>query len=300
MGTTSPALPDFFQALGPIDDLPPQLQRALEPGPDFAPLPTPGPHGWLAIHEESGQSFDDFRSSATLPGPLRNRIYIQPLDDLPPGSSWDLTQLEVFTRAFFGLDARVLPPLSLESRAFVTRRAPDSPGMQVYAGGVLSALFQHKPADSYCLVGITGRDICPSAIVTYAFGVAVPSLRVGLCSVARYGLPFCRQVPGHTAEDMRCRCCKLVVHEIGHLIGLQHCVFFQCLMNGSSDLLESDARPMHLCPLDLRKVQWALGFDVGDRYRRLRSFWADAGADDETRWIDRRLAHVTGHHQDGH
>jgi len=41
-----------------------------------------------------------------------------------------------------------------------------------------------------------------------------------------------------------------------------HGVFFNCLMNGSNHLAESDRRPLHLCPVDLRKLQWTLGFDI--------------------------------------
>jgi bacterioferritin len=35
------------------------------------------------------------------------------------------------------------------------------------------------------------------------------------------------------------RSCKVLAHEIGHMFGLSHCVFFHCLMNGSNSLAES-------------------------------------------------------------
>jgi archaemetzincin len=75
-----------------------------------------------------------------------------------------------------------------------------------------------------------------------------------------------------------------------HLLGIAHCVFYSCLMNGSNHLAESDARPLHPCPVDLRKLQHSIGFDVADRYRRLRTFAEDAGLTDEARWARRATA----------
>ncbi len=45
-------------------------------------------------------------------------------------------------------------------------------------------------------------------------------------------------------------------------------------MNGSNGDSESDARPMHLCPMDLAKLQEALGFaDLLERERALEAMW---------------------------
>ena len=78
------------------------------------------------------------------------------------------------------------------------------------------------------------------------------------------------------------------------MFGIRHCVYFNCLMNGSNHLEESDRRPLHLCPVDLRKLQWTLGFDIAGRYRRLLDFWRDFNVNDEVYWIERRLAFVEG------
>lgn len=34
------------------------------------------------------------------------------------------------------------------------------------------------------------------------------------------------------------RSCKLLVHEIAHLLGVDHCIWFSCCMNGSGHLSE--------------------------------------------------------------
>jgi archaemetzincin len=40
-------------------------------------------------------------------------------------------------------------------------------------------------------------------------------------------------------------------------------------MNGSNSLAETDAAPAHLCPVCLRKLQFAVQFDPMVRYREL-------------------------------
>jgi archaemetzincin len=76
------------------------------------------------------------------------------------------------------------------------------------------------------------------------------------------------------------------------MFGIEHCVWFRCLMNGSNYLAESDARRLHLCPVDLRKLQWSIGFDVVERYRRLLDFYRREGFEDEAQWLDKRLRFV--------
>mmetsp|Transcript_23424 Transcript_23424/g.38762 ORF Transcript_23424/g.38762 Transcript_23424/m.38762 type:complete len:97 (+) Transcript_23424:765-1055(+) len=54
------------------------------------------------------------------------------------------------------------------------------------------------------------------------------------------------------------RALQTLVHESCHLFHLEHCVYYQCVMNGANHLAESDASPMHLCPICLRKLDSAV------------------------------------------
>jgi archaemetzincin len=76
------------------------------------------------------------------------------------------------------------------------------------------------------------------------------------------------------------------------MFGLQHCIYFRCLLNGSNHLGESDDRPPHLCPVCLRKLQHAVGFDIPARYEQLRTFSQQAGFEDEGAWLTRRLEYI--------
>ena len=56
------------------------------------------------------------------------------------------------------------------------------------------------------------------------------------------------------------------------MFGIQHCVYYNCAMNGSNHLSESDRRVPNLCPICLRKLQEALKFDLTERYAAILNF----------------------------
>ncbi len=64
----------------------------------------------------------------------------------------------------------------------------------------------------------------------------------------------------------------MALHETGHLLGIAHCTAYECGMNGSNSLDESDRNPVPFCPEDERKVWWATGVDPITRYQRLIAF----------------------------
>ncbi|CAB9525498.1 Archaemetzincin-2 [Seminavis robusta] len=85
------------------------------------------------------------------------------------------------------------------------------------------------------------------------------------------------------------RCAKILVHELGHLYGLDHCIFNRCIMNGTGHLVEDFLAPFHLCPVCLRKLQWRLGFSVVYRYKKLADSLRGLGMDKEEKWIGKQL-----------
>jgi len=267
------APPDAEQrrlAIGDTHALPPTLRCALDPAA-FEPIRAPGPNDWLANHPEKGQTFDDFvHSHPNRPTAQRRIIYLQPL------GAFDLGPLKEFTEAFFMMPVVVRPPLDLATAPITSRANPSTGQRQLLTTDILAFLRRQLPADAFCMLGITMIDLYPDPAWNFVFGQAALRDRVGVYSFARYG------------EDSR-RSCKVVAHETSHMFGIEHCIYFSCVLNGSNHLAESDARPMHLCPVDLRKLQWSVGFDVAERYRRLRAVCERAGFTDEARWCQREL-----------
>ena len=187
------------------------------------------------------------------------------------------------TAAFFMLEVKLLTPVTLDT-TITSRSNPSSGQQQLLTGDILNLLQRKLPPDAYCIVGITMTDLYPDPSWNFVFGQASLTERVGIYSFARYG--------GGSKELTLRRSCKVLTHESGHMFGLAHCIWFRCIMNGSNHLAESDARPMHLCPVDLRKLQWSVGFDVVERYRRLRDVCREVHFDDEAQWLEGELARI--------
>jgi archaemetzincin len=279
-------------AVGDLSVLPPSLQRAFAPDAGaFEPIPTPGPHDWLAVHDEPAQTFDDFKASRSN-RPTRNRsiIYLQPLGEFAANRSPSLNKLRDFAAAFFAMPVQVLPPVPMEHAKFSTRRNPYTSNTQILTGAVLDFLKGRVPSDAFCLLAITMEDLYPEASWNFVFGQASLRERVGVYSFVRYDPAFYgeQRMPDYEPLLLR-RSCKVLAHETGHMFGLAHCTFFNCLMNGSNHLAESDRRPLHVCPVCLRKLHWSIGFDVLERYAALERTNRGAGFSDEADWLSRRI-----------
>ncbi|UCC47671.1 MAG: hypothetical protein JSV41_09250 [Gemmatimonadota bacterium] len=269
------------------------MRKALDPGGDFQPIPEPGPHDWLANHDEPGQSFEDFvRCRPNAPNELRRTIYLQPLGEFPVGKSPPLERLAEFAEAFFMMDVAMLPSARFTQGEITTRSNPYTRETQLLTGDILAYLRRRVPDDAHCVLGITVYDLYPDPSWNFVFGQASLRDRIGVYSFARYDPAFYGEDVKDAETLMLRRSCKVLAHETAHMFGIQHCIFFHCLMNGSNHLDESDARPLHLCPVDLRKLNFSLQFDALARYRRLHDFYAAVGIDDEARWLAKRLEHI--------
>ena len=71
------------------------------------------------------------------------------------------------------------------------------------------------------------------------------------------------------------RVCRTASHELGHCFGIDHCVYYACVMQGTASIVEDARQPPYLCPVDLAKVTQATGVDMEDRYSALAFFCAD-------------------------
>ncbi|KAL2221492.1 hypothetical protein M432DRAFT_648981 [Thermoascus aurantiacus ATCC 26904] len=60
------------------------------------------------------------------------------------------------------------------------------------------------------------------------------------------------------------RLCRTASHELAHCFGIDHCVHYACVMQGSASLAEDAHQPPYLCPVDLAKVLHAVGAGTSD------------------------------------
>src|SRR5207247_4991636 len=116
--------PDMRRAaVGDLTALPSVLRRAFSAdAPEFEPIPKPGPHDWLAVHPDPGQTFDEFKASRpNRPTESRRIIYLQPLGEFAADRSPSIERLRGFAAAFFAMEVKALPPVSLDKSKFTTR-----------------------------------------------------------------------------------------------------------------------------------------------------------------------------------
>jgi archaemetzincin len=284
-------------AVGDLTKLSPLLLRAFSAdASEFEPIPKPSPQDWLAVHPESGQTFDEFKTSRpNQPTESRRVIYLQPLGEFAPDRSPSIEKLRVFAAAFFGLEVKLLPALSLNRSKFTVRQNPHTGNLQILTADVLNFLKAHVPSGAFCVLAITMEDLYPEPSWNFVFGQASLRERAGVYSFARYDPAFYSEprTPGYETVLLR-RSCKVLAHETSHMFGLAHCIYFNCLMNGSNHLAESDRRPLHLCPVCLRKLQWSIGFDVLERYKALEHVARSDGFIDEANWLSQRIRILRG------
>lgn len=276
-------------AAGDLSGLTAVLQKAFAiDAAEFQPIPKPSPGDWLSVHNELGQTFQEFVRSQ--PPQERRIIYLQLVGEFPPERSPSIAKLREFATAFFAMEVKVLPALTGNTANFTTRRNPITGNSQLLTSDILHLLKTRLPPDAFCILAITMEDLYPEATWNFVFGQASLRERVGVYSFARYDPAFYGEARAPEYERLLLRrSCKVLAHETGHMFGLAHCTFFNCLMNGSNHLAESDRRPLHLCPLCLRKLQWSIGFDVVNRYRSLQRINRAAGFADEADWLGRRI-----------
>ncbi|XP_035259052.1 archaemetzincin-1-like isoform X2 [Anguilla anguilla] len=220
------------------------------------------PFDWIVSHPEEPQDFESFYNSTQWHqcNSSRKKIYLQPIDveELKQGAGISfLDDLKSYLEAFFlGFPVMSLPSISTSSMKCRFRQNELSCKVQLHTGvgvcsfsrllGGLSTVEESGMAERAALVmeGAGGRH-------------------------DRRARPA--QPHALTATELL-QCCKVVSHEVCRLAGLQNCRWLRCIMQGVASPEESLLRPMHLCPICLRKLHYALGFSLLQRYRRLQAW----------------------------
>jgi len=96
------------------------------------------------------------------------------------------------------------------------------------------------------------------------------------------------------AKRLQAASSKVTVHELLHLLGLDHCIYFACLMNGSGSLEEDHRQPHHLCPVCLKKLHLLVGLKEESRYRQLAEVYSDLGLEEEASFCKDQASRLDG------
>lgn len=77
------------------------------------------------------------------------------------------------------------------------------------------------------------------------------------------------QTPSQLSSLWLSRVCQTASHELGHCFGMDHCVYYACVMQATGSLAEDVRQPPYLCPVDLAKTLKATGANERQRYEAL-------------------------------
>lgn len=269
------------------------LCRCFDPsGGDWEDIEPPEPDEWLdsMIDRTPDQGFKDFVASRpNIPERSRSVVYLQPIgrqEDLDaepfpvgPWPAW--APLEAAVQRFYApLPVRTLPAVRMDELKPRPKRRENTFGMQYHAGQVLDAMVaKGLPADAFCMLAVTMHDLYPREEWNFVYGLARLKARVGVFSFVRHdpgeGSGFGRSEAQRGAKLLHASM-KTMLHEIGHMFGLKHCTWYNCLMRGSNGAgVEHQPNFLHLCPVCLRKLHWSVGFDIPQRYRGLLELYQE-------------------------
>ncbi|CAF1529016.1 unnamed protein product [Rotaria sp. Silwood1] len=146
-------------------------------------------------------------------------------------------------------------------------------------------------------VAVTVADIYLKEIWDFVYGQARAIDGVGVYSFAPLDPLFSASLQTllsfsltdeHRVIMLR-RCVKILLHELGHLFGLKHCIYYICLMNGANNEIEMDRQPLYLCPVCLRKLYSTLQFNVRDVYEKFLNLCEKYGLEEERIWYQKHL-----------
>ncbi|MDX2009357.1 MAG: hypothetical protein SFW67_04155 [Myxococcaceae bacterium] len=246
--------------------------------PLATPKAAPRPGDWLDRHPEPGQLVADLQAERPPAGwPKGRAFYLATIGPLSEAERRLLERTRELLATWFQRPVEWLEPLP-ESAVSPAFRRPRANGPQWQTTPILDAVQARRPDDAIAVMAFTAVDLYPDPEWNFVFGEARPDARVGVTSLARLG-----QADSALALS---RTVATGAHELGHMLGLAHCVAFECVMNGSNSLEEADATPLEPCPVCLEKLRVRLDLDVVARAEAMAPAWRDAGFPDPARQLD--------------
>jgi archaemetzincin len=247
---------------------------------------------WIAEHPEPVLTFEAFTASDPVrPTQNRHTIYLSIVGPMKDADAKRLDIMREYMEIYYTVPVKMGPPADLKGVTSRDRTMGDLKFRQYLTRDILGkTLPPLVPKDGVCLLGVTMEDLYPDPTWNFVFGEAMLSSRVGVYSLVRLYPAFWGQKD--TAETDRLalrRSLQVLVHETGHMFGVYHCQTYECTMNGSNSLSESDRAPLFLCPECLKKFRWNIGFDVVERYQALDKFYKAHDMPAEAEWVEKRL-----------
>ena len=263
----------------------PELEQKLRLLADPPPPPRPG--DWLAEHDEPGQTFAEYLDAQPVrkSGDLHT-LYLCLVGEFTEAQQHILDLTREYLAIFFDCPVKVHRHIVLRTIPAKARRTHPSWGdRQLLTRYILhDILAPDRPVDALAYLALTALDLWPGRGWNFVFGQANLRKRIGVWSIYRNGEP--------DTDFQLClrRTLGTASHELCHVLTMRHCTAFRCLMNGSNHQEERDAKPLHPCPVCLRKLCWNLEVEPVPYLTKLKAFCEQIALDAESRWYERAIA----------
>lgn len=251
------------------------------------------PNEWLGVTQESGQTFAEYKNSdPNGTTKERNVIYMRPIGHFTSTEMEILKSTSNYLSEFYEISVEILDSIPTDKIPKTSIRTHLS-NRQVSAKYILNELLSPNiPKNAAAYVAWTKLDLYNDPKKNFVFGLGNLKNRTGVYSLARFGSPEGGQ---SNYQKFLVRTLKLASHEVAHIFGVKHCIEYECLMNGSNSLSESDSKPVYLCPVDVKKICWNLDINAGYRFNELQSFWLDNGFKEHSDFYDTSLSLLNLH-----
>jgi archaemetzincin len=270
----------------------PDLEARLLPLATRLRKPRPG--DWLAEHPEPGQTFEEYLAEHPVHRTETfNAIYLCLVGDFAERQQQVLQLTQEYMNLFFDMPVKITERVPLASIPREARRKHPSWGdSQVLSGYILrEVLLPMRPTNALAYLAFTSSDLWPGEGWNFVFGEASLKERIGVWSIYRNGDPDKGEEGYRVCVQ---RTLATATHETCHILTMWHCTAFQCMMNGSNHQEERDSRPLHLCPVCLRKLCWNLQVEPVQYLKKLGAFWREQGFHEEAGWYGTAVATLEG------
>eukprot|EP00347_Sterkiella_histriomuscorum_P004093 403361778 len=221
-------------------------------------------------HEEKPQTFDDFLVGGDnwkINQVFISCIWSKDLEDqdqrreLRDNLTKRLKQwIKIFFKGIsikkFDMKSKVQNMEQLSDAKIVTTRVREDTGLIQYNASQIFEYIEgiHKLKANQSAIILTDVDLYPRAGWSYVFGSTKVKSRICLISIARHDPEFPNiKLKPLDQKTIMYRAIKTATHEFCHALGIHHCKYYECLMNGSNKIDEADRKPFLLCPICTRK-----------------------------------------------
>lgn len=238
-------------------------------------LTPPKKGDWLTDHPEKGQTFKEYIHQKPISETEnRTKLYLAILSTMDSTQMSIVTKTKAYLSIFYDCETELIT-LDVDYSSIPNKyyRYNENEEIQVLTDFFLKQiLIDNLPSDAFAMIGCTTYDIFPDPQWNFVFGQASLQKRVGVWSMNRLGAP--KELP-ETIEKTVLRNLKIASHETGHMLSMKHCIYYDCIMNGSAQITETDNKPVYLCPICLGKINYNRQFTLQERFKKLDAFWND-------------------------